>query len=337
MSPDPQDSTPRAGALYFGTGTSTALFVGCFTRSHCDRKVQSAPVSESRNRAAVATEVSLILAATFWGLNFAVTKYAAVAISPLVLVALRFTVGGLLLLLVLRVMEPKSRLTRGDLLPMAALGCFGVAAAQMGFTFGVSLSSAGSTGLIFATAPVWGLLLGAVLGLERPSWKGVLGVGLSIVGVALVVLDGLMSGGASVTGDVLILVAAVCVGAYAVFSMPLLERHTPLAVATYPVMFGIPFLLLLSSPQLLKLDLGSVGTGPWVAVGYSAVFATAFTFAAWQRGISRIGANRVLVYQYLITIVGVTSGIVFFGETLGINKIVGGVVILIGVYLARRQ
>ncbi len=260
----------------------------------------------SENRAAVATEVSLVLAATFWGLNFAATKYATATIPPLLLVALRFTVGGLLLLLVLRIFEPKSKLARRDLLPMAALGCLGVATAQTGFTFGVSLSSAGSTGLIFATAPVWGLLLGAVLGLERPSWKGVIGVGLSIVGVALVVLDGLTSGNASLVGDLLVLIAAVCVGAYAVLSMPLLERHTPLAVATYPVLFGIPFLLLLSSP-------------------------------AWQRGISRIGANRVLVYQYLITVVAVTSGIVFFGETLGANKIAGGMVILLGVYLARRQ
>ena len=285
----------------------------------------------------MATEVSLVLAATFWGLNFAVTKYAAASIPPLLLVALRFTVGGLLLLLVLRILEPKSRLARRDLIPMGALGCFGVATAQTGFTFGVSLSSAGSTGLIFATAPVWGLLLGAGLGLERPTWRGVLGVGLSIVGVALVVLDGLTSGNASLVGDLLVLVAAVCVGAYAVLSMPLLERHTPLAVATYPVLFGIPVLLLLSSPQLLGLEWGSVGAGPWAALAYSAVFATAFTFAAWQRGISRIGANRVLVYQYLITIVGVTSGIVFFGEALGINKIAGGIVILLGVYLARRQ
>jgi len=294
-------------------------------------------VFDLEDRAAVATEVSLVLAATFWGLNFAATKYAAAAISPLMLVAIRFTVGGLLLLLVLRLLEPKSKLARRDLLPMAALGCFGVATAQTGFTFGVSLSTAGSTGLIFATAPVWGLLLGATLGLERPTWKGLLGVGLSIVGVALVVLDGLTSGNANFVGNLLVLVAAFCVGAYAVLSMPLLERHTPLAVATYPILFGTPLLLLVSFPQLLSLQWGSVGAGPWAAVAFSAVFATAFTFAAWQRGISRIGANRVLVYQYLITVVGVTSGIVFFGETLGINKIAGGVVILIGVYLARRQ
>src|ERR671916_2435648 len=238
---------------------------------------------------------------------------------------------------VLRFLEPKSRLARGDLLPMAALGCFGVATAQTGFTFGLSLTSAASTGLIFATAPVWGLLLGSALGLERPTARGILGVGLSIAGVAAVVSEGLWGGGTNLLGDAFVLVAAVCVGAYAVLSMPLLERHTPLAVATYPVLFSAPFLLVLSSPYLTSLGWGSIGTGPWASVAYSVVFATAFAFAGWQRGLSRIGANRALVYQYLITATGVTSGIVFFGETLGVNKIVGGAVILLGVYLARRQ
>ena len=77
--------------------------------------------------------------------------------------------------------------------------------------------------------------------------------------------------------------------------------------------------------------------GAWAAVAFSAVFATAFAFSAWQRGVSRIGANRVLVYQYLISLTGVASGVVFFGEVLGAEKIVGGVITLLGVYLARRQ
>ena len=93
-------------------------------------------------------------------------------------------------------------------------------------------------------------------------------------------------------------------------------------------------MLPLASPLLPGLD-WHVGAGAWGAVGFSAVFATAF--ATWQGGISRIGANRVLVYQYLITLTGVASGVVFFGESLGASKIVGGAVILLGVYLARRR
>jgi drug/metabolite transporter (DMT)-like permease len=80
-----------------------------------------------------------------------------------------------------------------------------------------------------------------------------------------------------------------------------------------------------------------VGAGTWAAVAFSAVFATAYAFSAWQAGVSRVGANRVLVYQYLITLTGIVSGIAFFGEALGVNKLVGGAVILLGVYLARRS
>ena len=294
-------------------------------------------MSEEKSRAALLTEIALIFAAIFWGLNFAATKYAADFLPQLFIVAFRFIAGGLLLLLVLRILEPESRLRRKDILPMAGLGCFGIGAAQTAFTFGISLTSAASTGLVFTTAPVWGMLLGFAFGLERPSWRGVLGVGLCILGVGMVFYGGLSSVEDSLLGDLVILLAAVCVGAYTVFSMPVLERHSPLAVATYPTLFGGPAILILSLPYLGDVEWGSLGLGPWAALVYSAVLATAFAFAAWQRGISRIGANRVLVYQYLITLTGVSSGIVFFGESLGIEKIVGGAVILIGVYLARRQ
>ena len=294
-------------------------------------------MSEEKNRGAVLTEVALIFAAIFWGLNFAATKYAADFLPQLFIVAFRFIGGGLVLLLVLRILEPGSRMRRKDILPMAALGCFGIGAAQTAFTFGISLTSAASTGLVFTTAPVWGMVLGFVLGLERPSWRGVVGVGLCILGVGIVFYGGLSSVEDSLLGDLVILLAAVSVGAYTVFSMPVLERHSPLAVATYPTLFGGPVILILSLPYLGDVGWGSLGLGPWAALVYSAVLATAFAFAAWQRGISRIGANRVVVYQYLITLTGVTSGIVFFGENLGIEKIVGGAVILVGVYLARGQ
>ena len=283
------------------------------------------------------TEVSLVLAAVSWGLNFAATKYAAQSIPPLLLVAIRFTVGGLLMLGLLRILEPTSKLLAKDLLPMAGLGCLGVAISQTAFTFGVSTTSAANTGLIFATSPVWGLLLGLALGLERPTFWGVGGVALSIAGVGVVFYEGLGAGDTSLAGDFSVLVAAGGFGAYTVLSMRALGRHSPLAVSTYSLLFGGLIVLALSARHAAGLGWGSVGGGVWAAVAFSAVFAAAFAFSVWQRGISRIGANRVLVYQYLITLVGVTSGIVFFGETLGTNKIVGGMVILVGVYLARRR
>ena len=290
-----------------------------------------------KDRAALLTETSLILAAVFWGTNYAATKFAALSIPPISVVAVRFLVGGLLMYAVLRILEPESKLARKDLLSMAGLGCLGVAIGQTTFTFGVSLTTAANTGFIFATAPVWGLLFGFVLGLERPTWRGAAGVGLSILGIGVIFYEGLRLEGGSLIGDLLVLLAAMGFGAYTVLSMRVLVRYSPLAVATYPILFGAPLALLVSVPFFARLEWEGVGMGAWAAVLFSAIFATAFAFSAWQTGVSRIGANRVLVYQYLISITGVASGILFFGEVLGFEKLVGGAVTLLGVYLARRQ
>jgi drug/metabolite transporter (DMT)-like permease len=305
-------------------------------RSQCCA-VESGVLAGGKDRAALLTETSLILAAVFWGTNYAATKFAAMSIPPISVVAVRFLVGGLLMYAALRLLEPQSRLARKDLLPMAGLGCLGVAIGQTTFTFGVSLTSAANTGFIFATAPVWGLLFGFVLGLERPTWRGISGVGLSILGVGVIFYEGLGLDGASLIGDLLVLLAAMGFGAYTVLSMRVLVRYSPLAVATYPILFGAPLVLLVSVPFFTRLEWEGVGVGAWAAELFSAIFATAFAFSAWQTGVSRIGANRVLVYQYLISITGVASGIIFFGEVLGVEKLVGGAVTLLGVYMARRQ
>ena len=305
-------------------------------RSQCCA-VESGVLAGGKDRAALLTETSLILAAVFWGTNYAATKFAALSIPPISVVAIRFLVGGLLMYTALRILEPESKLARKDLLPMAGLGCLGVAIGQTTFTFGVSLTSAANTGFIFATAPVWGLLFGFVLGLERPTWRAISGVGLSILGVGVIFYEGLGLEGASLIGDLLVLFAAMGFGAYTVLSMRVLGRYSPLAVATYPILFGAPLVLLVSVPFFTRLEWEVVGMGAWAAVVFSAIFATAFAFCAWQSGVSRIGANRVLVYQYLISITGVASGIVFFGEVLGFEKLLGGAVTLFGVYLARRQ
>src|SRR4029453_18701783 len=132
----------------------------------------------------------------------------------------RFTVGGLLMLGLLAILEPASKVATKDLLPVAGLGCLGVAIGQTAFTFGVSMTSAANTGLIFATAPIWGLFLSLMLGLERPTAMGMVGVGLSILGVGIVFYEGLGTEGTSLAGDLFVLVAAMAFGGSTVLSFP---------------------------------------------------------------------------------------------------------------------
>jgi drug/metabolite transporter (DMT)-like permease len=65
-----------------------------------------------------------------------------------------------------------------------------------------------------------------MLGLERPTPRGILGVGLSILGVGIVFYEGLGAEGASLVGDCLVLLAAMGFRAYTVLSIPVLERRS---------------------------------------------------------------------------------------------------------------
>ena len=282
-------------------------------------------------------EASLLATAVFLGTNPVAVKFAVGYIPPMPFVTMRFVLAGLVLWAILRLFEPKDRLRRNDIWSMAGLGLVGIALNNILFTHGVSMTSASNAALVVATAPLWGMLLAFVLGWERPKIKGIVGVGLALLGVAVIVYRGLGDSGASLTGDLLVMGAAACWGSYAVLSLPLLERYSPLAVAAYSMLFGGLAVLPLASLQLPGADWGAVSPGGWGAFAYSALVVAAFGFTFWQRGISRIGANRMLVYQYLITLVGVVAGVLFFGEAFGIDKVIGAAILLGGVYLARRQ
>lgn len=288
-------------------------------------------------RASAWVEVSLLLTVFFFGTNFVAVKYVVEVVPPILFAAVRFTFAGLLLWGLLRLTEPESRLRREDFLPVLGLGVVGITFTQSVFTIGVSLTTAANTALIYATAPVWGMLLGFALGLERPRLAGVAGIGLCLIGVTAIVYGGLDLGGTSLLGDALILAAAVFWGSYTVLSLGLLRRYSPLAVATYPMILGGLAAFPVALPGDLSVDPAALDGSVWFAALYSALLSSGFGFAAWQRGVSHVGANRVLVYQYLVALTGVSAGIVLLGEDFGIGQMLGAGVILAGVYLARRR
>ena len=138
-------------------------------------------------------------------------------------------------------------------------------------------------------------------------------------------------------------VSAFSWGAYAVLSLPVLRRLDPLVVGGWTMLLGglaaLPLAVTgfpgLSEP-ISFVEWGSVGAASWAAVAYSTVLCSSFAIAAWQVNVARLGANKVLVYLYLVTLVGLLSSVVLLGEDLGAAKVAGAATIMLGVYLARR-
>lgn len=294
-------------------------------------------MTPEKRRGSPLVEVSLLLTVFFFGTNFTAVKLVVQSVPPILFAATRFTLAGLLLLPLALLSGPEGRLSRRDLLPMLGLGLVGVTLTQSVFTVGVGLTTAANTALVYSTAPVWGMLLGFALGWERPRASGVLGIGLCLGGVGAIVYGSLDFAGTSLLGDALILVAAVFWGSYTVLTLSLLRRYSALAVATYAMILGGLAAFPLAALDQSSLDLAALDGLTWAAAAYSALCSSAFGFAAWGWGVSHVGANRVLIYQYLVTLTGVSTGILLLGEDFGVGQLVGAVVILAGVYLARRR
>ena len=294
-------------------------------------------MTPEKRRASPLVEVSLLLTAFFFGTNFTAVKLVVQSVPPILFAATRFTLAGLLLLPLALLSGPEGRLSRRGLLPMLGLGLLGVTLTQSVFTVGVGLTTAANTALVYSTAPVWGMLLGFALGWERPRASGVLGIGLCLGGVGAIVYGSLDFAGTSLLGDALILVAAIFWGSYTVLTLSLLRRYSALAVATYAMILGGLAAFPLAALDQSSLNLAALDGLTWAAATYSALCSSAFGFAAWGWGVSHVGANRVLIYQYLVTLTGVSTGILLLGEDFGVGQLVGAVVILAGVYLARRR
>jgi drug/metabolite transporter (DMT)-like permease len=294
-------------------------------------------VTPEKRRASPLVEASLLLTVFVFGTNFTAVKLVVESVPPILFAATRFTLAGLLLLPLALLSGPEGRLSRRDFLPMLGLGLVGVTLTQSVFTVGVGLTTAANTALVYSTAPVWGMVLGFALGWEHPRASGVLGIGLCLVGVGAIVYGSLDFAGTSLAGDALILAAAVCWGSYTVLTLSFLGRYSALAVAAYAMAFGGVAAFPLAALDPSSLDLAALDGLTWAAAVYSALCSSAFGFAAWGWGVSHVGANRVLVYQYLVTVTGVSTGILLLGEGFGVGQLVGTVVILAGVYLVRSK
>lgn len=272
----------------------------------------------------------------FFATNFVAVKTVVEVVPPVLFAAVRFTFVGVLLVGILRLVEPETRIKRGDLLPLLGLGFVGISSTQTVFTIGVGQTTAANTAIVYATAPVWGMLVGFFLGFERPRLLGIAGIALCLGGVFVIEYGSVDLAGTSLAGDLLILCAAVFWGSYTVLSIPMLRRYSPLAVATYSIMLGGLVVVPVSLIDL-DVDYASLDGLVWFAALYSALLSSGFGFFGWQRGVAAVGANRVLIYQYLIALIGITAGMVLLGERFGPLQGVGAAIILSGVYLARRK
>ncbi len=282
----------------------------------------------------------LIAMSVFWGLNFTVVKASLADFLPLTFNALRFATSSLFLLSVLWLREGGLGIKRKDLPRFIMLALIGNTAYQLFFINGIALTTATNSALILATSPIFIIILGAVLDIERITNRIVQGVILSFTGVAMIVLgagETLAFTNQSLLGDLLIVANPICWSIYTVLSKPMLKDYSPLKLTTVTMSIGAIPLVLVGIPSLTAQNWSAVSSAAWAGLGFSAIFAIGIGYVLWYTGVNRIGSARTAIYDNLVTVFAVASAWILLSETMTVIQIAGAVLVFVSLYLVRRK
>lgn len=298
-----------------------------------------------KNRASLFTPTDLLLLATigFWAINLTVIKNViSGTLPPLSFTALRFALGSIILLPLLRGLLPAERAVAGsDRWKIVGVGLIGNTFYQLFFITGIANTTPTSAALILATPPIFIALIGALFKLERLSWLAWLGILLSFGGIALVIVGNAPTETSSSTanpvlGDVLTLGAAIMWALYTLLAAPLLKRHAPIKMTALTVASGTAPLVVIAVPGSLTTDWSTVGLNAWLGVLYSGGVALAIGYFFWNRGVQQVGAARTAVYSNLTPVLSALVAWLVRGDALTIYHVIGAAVILTGITLTRK-
>lgn len=301
--------------------------------------------------------IAIVAAMLIWAGAGIAVKEALVIFSPLTLIVMRFTLAVLLMLSIGLVFRHNSivglqRVEKKDI-PLFLLG--GLFQPFLYFIFETytyqSFSSPTVAEALLSTQPVMAPLFAWVLLRERVTRNNILGIVLSTLGVMIL----LMMGGGPLSMDngdigkgVLLAVLTVSMSVnYSVVLRRIPTHYTPLSIVFYVQSFALVLFYVLwgvmdrGNGLLGESAMRLLGEGQWVksllSVGYLAVLASVTAFILFCYTVRKIGVTPANVFNNVRPVFTAILMWMIFGEILPIWKIIGIIIIIIGLFISQKQ
>jgi drug/metabolite transporter (DMT)-like permease len=290
-------------------------------------------VSASRRAA-----VYLTITAAGFGGTWVAAPWATEDIAPLTVAFVRFTLAALLLFGWTRLRGASLGLHRADLPPVLGVAVTSVVGYNVLFLYGVTLAPANHgailvPGLIpLATLVLSRLLLGA-----QVARRQVLGLAMSLAGLALVVGPELSGGGTTPIGDILFIVSA---GVWASYTLIARTSRLDSPVLTFwGVTIGaaglLPLALLVGGPGAHLDAIAGAPSRALLSVAYLGSIGTVLSFVTFLEGVRLIGPQRATAYSVLIPVFGLVLVAMFLSEPLTPVALVGACIVLVGLRITQ--
>ena len=289
----------------------------------------------------IVARVQLLFAAVIFGWTFVATKICLTRLTPVELLGARFLIALPVLYGLMRFKGVKPGWP-GWALPQRRWKELGAGAVLFCFHFliqvtGMQYTSATNTGWIVTVAPLAIAVLAHWILKERLTKRILIGIGVSSAGILSLVSRGDFGSLAWLTsiGDWLILVSAFTWALFTILIRDVSRTESPLLVTFSMV---LPAAVVAVGLAALRSGFGTFSNLP-VEIILSLVFlgvvATAIAHWFFQEGLARVGATEAGMYLFIEPVATMALAVPYLGEPYGLAVIVGGVLVLGGVFLAQ--
>jgi drug/metabolite transporter (DMT)-like permease len=288
-----------------------------------------------KNNNSIPTYLALATAVFFWGLSFIATKIALQSFTPFCLIFFRFFTAAIFFIFLLwRTGFPS--FTGKTLKSLLLLALMEPGLYFLFETFGLQYTSATKTSLIIATIPIVVLVLSAFFLKERLRPINMLGIVISLAGVAMLVFGGRVQTALNgmMFGDMLIIGAVLAASVYMILTRRLGESLSSLQITGMQIIFGALLFFPLFLWDLPKLNWQEVSRESFIALIVLTIFATIGAFLCYNYALTRIPAAQAAVCINGIPLVTACGAWALLGETLTSMQLMGGILVLVSVLLA---
>ncbi len=266
---------------------------------------------------------------------FPISKYGLDIIEPFTFAFYRFLISSVLLLLLVKIQNPKPAVEKKDYWKIISLGLLIIPFNQTLYLYGQKFTAAGHAALLFATVPIWIFLNAIIILKEKLVWRRMIGIVVAMIGVLTIMFSGAVEFGKEyLWGDLMILIAVIAWAYYTVIGKPLVQKYGAIRVTTYALVSGslvyFPFGLYMA----LKFDYSQVTLGGWGSVFYMAVMTSVVVYVLWYWVLKYMDASRIAVFHNLQPVIASAVAFLWLNEPVGWPFVIGGLIALGGVIIA---
>ena len=271
----------------------------------------------------------------FWGMSFVWSTQVYESLNPTATIFLRLVVATVFLttiLFVFRLNEKKQR---------KHLGLFAIAALFEPFLYfifegyGLKNSSPVIGAGIIALIPLVTPIAARIFLKERLTPMNIVGFIISFAGVIVMLLNKNLELTASPKGILFLCGSVVVAVGYSIALIRLTKLYKPLTITWMQNIVGIiPLTLIMERFQ--PSNFANVGAYivPLVCLG---ILCSAGAYALWAFAFSKLGASKANVYSNLIPVFTAIFSYLLAIEALTVNKIVGILVVVVGLVLSQMK